>query len=84
MGTSTEPTSRTCTSVAPTRTAVPGWSRRFCFDVAAYERACLESATTELGRYYVDRGVVDAIRVFAEITDLYGQSYMVSDLNAHG
>lgn len=56
-------------------------AKKMLLDVAAYEHACLENAMTELGKY-LDKGVMDAIRVFIEVTDLYGQIYIVRDLNA--
>ncbi|KKY33775.1 putative terpene synthase family protein [Diaporthe ampelina] len=55
-------------------------AKKMLLDVAAYEHACLENAMAELGRY-LDQGVMDAIRVLIEVTDLYGQIYIVRDLN---
>lgn len=53
-------------------------AKKMLLYVAAYERACLESAMTELGKYLEPR-VMDELRVFINITDLYGQIYIVKD-----
>lgn len=58
-------------------------AKKMLLDVAAYERSCVENAMTELGKY-VEQGVMDAVRVFIEVTDLYGQIYIVRDLTARG
>lgn len=55
-------------------------AKNMLLDVAAYEHACVENAMKELGKY-LDQGVMDSIRVFVEVTDLYGQIYIVKDLN---
>lgn len=56
-------------------------AKKMLLDIAAYEHACVENAMTELDKY-LDQGVMDAIRVFVEVTDLYGQIYIVRDLTA--
>lgn len=43
-------------------------AKNIVFRVDACERACLDNAITELERN-VDRGVVDAIKMFVEVTD---------------
>jgi hypothetical protein len=53
-------------------------AKKMLLDVAAYERACLENAMTELGKR-LDQGSMNALRVFINITDLYGQIYIVKD-----
>lgn len=53
-------------------------AKQMLLDVAAYERACLENSMMELGKY-LDSGVIDGLRVFIDITDLYGQIYIAKD-----
>ncbi|KAF2478178.1 Ent-kaurene synthase [Lindgomyces ingoldianus] len=47
--------------------------------VADYERRCLEQGMQELGKV-VDGDVMQALRVFVEVTDLYGQIYLARDI----
>lgn len=53
-------------------------AKEMLLNVAAYERSCLENSIMELGKY-LDPGVMDALKVFVNITDLYGQIYIVKD-----
>ncbi len=49
--------------------------------LAEYERECLDRAFTRLEESGVQKRVVEMIRLFSRVTDLYGQIYVARDLN---
>jgi hypothetical protein len=49
------------------------------FWIAEYERECLSLAIQKLGEQ-IDQNTMDVIKVFINVTDLYGQIYMIKDI----
>ena len=49
------------------------------FRLAAYERKCLELALSELAKV-ADPMVMGFVRTFCDVTDMYGQMYVLKDL----
>lgn len=50
-------------------------------EVAAYERECLDLASRRL-KLLIDARTARALQVFINVTDLYGQIYVVRDINS--
>lgn len=50
-------------------------------EVATYERECLNLALRRL-KTLIDAGTARALQVFINVTDLYGQIYVVRDINS--
>ena len=49
--------------------------------IAAYERDCLDLAALQL-RDLLEEEVMEKLRVFIDVTDLYGQLYVAKDLTS--
>ena len=49
------------------------------FWIAEYERDCLNGAVSKMEKE-VDRSVIDPLRVFLDVTDIYGQIYVARDI----
>ncbi|KAI9035717.1 uncharacterized protein KD926_002968 [Aspergillus affinis] len=56
-------------------------AKRSLFDIANYERECLELAVRRL-QPEITEPVRKAWKVFLDVTDLYGQIYVVKDINS--
>ncbi|KAI0889799.1 Ent-kaurene synthase [Annulohypoxylon maeteangense] len=50
--------------------------------IAEYEREGLRNATVKLEAELHDKGLMDALKVFIDVTDLYGQIYVQRDLTS--
>jgi aphidicolan-16beta-ol synthase/syn-copalyl-diphosphate synthase len=50
------------------------------FEIAEFERECLETSVRKL-ETKVSKRVMDVVKVFVYVTDLYGQIYVVRDLS---
>ena len=50
------------------------------FWLAEYERRGMEAALQELERLVADEGLMEKVRLFVDVTDLYGQMYVARDL----
>ena len=48
--------------------------------LAEYERRGMDAALQELGRLVADQGLMEKVRLFVDVTDLYGQMYVARDL----
>lgn len=47
--------------------------------LAEYQRTCLKRAMTELEKVS-SKGLMDAVKLVVDVTDLYGQMYVARDL----
>lgn len=56
-------------------------ARRTLLEIANYERECLDLAMNRL-RPEITARARKALKVFVDVTDLYGQIYMVRDINS--
>lgn len=52
------------------------------FRLASYERKCMDLSLTELGKV-CERTLYQSIRMFCNVTDMYGQMYVIRDLTPH-
>ena len=48
--------------------------------LAEYERRGMDAALQELGRLVANEGLMEKVRLFVDVTDLYGQMYVARDL----
>ena len=55
-------------------------AKKSLFWLAEYERRGMEAALQELGRLVADEGLMEKVRLFVDVTDLYGQMYVARDL----
>lgn len=76
----TEPLETTCNKDQGYAQRV-GDRRRMLMEIAQYERECLDHAVRRLTAV-IDGKTAKALRVFVDVTDLYGQIYAVRDINA--
>ena len=71
-------------SKAPTEFNSSQWKdsvKKELLEVAEYERACLDKALLDFERL-VDPKLGSSVRVFVDVTDLYGQLYQAKDVSA--
>ena len=55
-------------------------AKKSLFWLAEYERRGMDAALQELGRLVADEGLMEKVRLFVDVTDLYGQMYVARDL----
>jgi hypothetical protein len=59
--------------------AVGGKKKAEIFQIAEYERRCLDAALSKLGQCW-DADLMSMIKLFVCVTDLYGQIYVARDI----
>ena len=62
------------------RTKTDTKAKAVLMDLAQYERDCMELTLARLKKTGLEGGMLEAVLLFIDVTDLFGQIYVVRDI----